>query len=311
LILDNLEEQRLLFVTEFNFRKIVKLHLEKLLQIECNYWRKRCTIRWIKVGGDNTKFFHAMATQRNRRNTISMLKAEDGRLVNDHAEMAGLLWSNYRDRMEHSEGITMQFDLSRLITRVQGLEEISQSFLQEEIDLVLKHMPPDKSPGRDGFTGIFLKRCWPIIKEDFLKLIQDFHEGTLQLKNINESYITLVPKVHSPESVNDYRPISLTNACLKFLTKLVANRFQQRILSCVHKNHYGFIKSRTIQDCVAWTFEYLFQCHASKKPMVIMKLDFAKAFDTIEHEAIIQALTHMGFDDRTVRWVRDILSLGT
>jgi hypothetical protein len=78
LILDNLEDQRPLFVTQFNFRKIVKLHLEKLLQIECNYWRKRCTVRWVKVGEDNTKFFHAMATQRNRRNTISMIKDADG-----------------------------------------------------------------------------------------------------------------------------------------------------------------------------------------------------------------------------------------
>jgi hypothetical protein len=166
--------------------------------------------------------------------------------------------------MGHSKEINMQFDLPSLINRVQGLEEISQPFLQEEIELVLKQMPPDKSPGPDGFTGLFLKRCWPIIKQDFFKLIQDFHEGTLQLKNINESFITLVPKVHNPESVNDYRPISLTNACLKFLTKLVANRFQQRILSRVYKNQYGFIKSRTIQDCVAWNFEYLYQCHAYK-----------------------------------------------
>jgi hypothetical protein len=125
LIWDSLEEQRPLFITEFNFRKIVKLHLEKLLKIECNYWRKRCTVRWVKVGEDNTKFFHAMATQRNRRNTISMLKANDGRVVSDHAEMAALLWSSYRDRMGSSEGIDMQFDLPRLVKRVQGLEEIS------------------------------------------------------------------------------------------------------------------------------------------------------------------------------------------
>jgi hypothetical protein len=252
-----------------------------------------------------------MATQRNRRNTISMLKDSDGRVVNDHDEIAALLWSSYRDRMGNSEGINMQFDLPRLINRIQGLEENSQPFLQEEIELVLKQMPPDNSPGPDGFTGLFLKRCWPIIKQDFFKLVQDFHEGTLQLQNINESFITLFPKVHSPESVNDYRPISLTNACLKFLTKLVANRLQQRILSCVHKNQYGFIKSRTIQDCVAWTFEYLYQCHASKKPVVIMKLDFAKAFDTIEHEAIIQVMRHMGFDSKTIQWVKDILSSGT
>jgi hypothetical protein len=79
----------------------------------------------------------------------------------------------------------------------------------------------------------------------------------------------------------------------------------------VHKNQYGFIQSRTIQDYVAWTFEYLFQCHVSKKPIIILKLDFAKAFDTIEHEAIIQVMRHKGFDSETVSWIKSILSSGT
>jgi hypothetical protein len=42
-----------------------------------------------------------------------------------------------------------------------------------------------------------------------------------------------------------------------------------------------------------------------------MKLDFAKAFDTIEHEAIVQMMVHIGFDDRTVKWIKDILSSET
>jgi hypothetical protein len=61
--MDSLEERRPPFITEFNFRSIVKLHLEELLLIEGNYWRKRCTVRWVKMSEDNTKFFHAMATQ--------------------------------------------------------------------------------------------------------------------------------------------------------------------------------------------------------------------------------------------------------
>jgi exonuclease III len=62
LFMDELEEERRLFVQEVNFRKIVKLHLEKLLRIQYQYWKKRCTIRWIKMGEENTNFFHAMAT---------------------------------------------------------------------------------------------------------------------------------------------------------------------------------------------------------------------------------------------------------
>jgi hypothetical protein len=108
------KKKRPLFIPEYNFRSIVKIHLEELMLIECNYWRKRCTVRWIKMSEDNTKFFHAMATQRMRRNVISMLKAADGRVITDHDEMAGLLWSEYKQRLGTSVGIQMKFDLARL-----------------------------------------------------------------------------------------------------------------------------------------------------------------------------------------------------
>jgi hypothetical protein len=40
-------------------------------------------------------------------------------------------------------------------------------------------------------------------------------------------------------------------------------------------------------------------------------LDFAKALDTIEHEAIIQVMKHMGFNQPWLDWIKEILSTGT
>jgi hypothetical protein len=219
--------------------------------------------------------------------------------------------NDYKDRMGHSEGINMQFNLQTLLKRVEGLDELTLPFQIMEMDDVVKEMPGDRAPGLDGFNGTFLKKCWPIIKGDFYQLAKDFQEGSLKMMNINGSYITLVPKVAVPVKVSDYRPISLTNVCLKFVTKLAANRLQDKILSCIHKNQYGFLRNRSIQDCIAWSFEYLHLCHASKKPIIILKLDFAKAFDTIEHEAILQVMKHMGFNDLWLRWIKEILSTGT
>jgi hypothetical protein len=95
---------------------------------------------------------------------------------------------------------------------------------------------------------------------------------------------------------------------LKVITKQLANRLQKEIIPLIHQNQYGFIKTRTIQDCLAWAFEYLHLCHKSKKEIVIIKLDFEKAFDMIEYNAIIDMMKHMGFGDLWISWITNILT---
>jgi len=135
-----------------------------------------------------------------------------------------------------------------------------------------------------------------------------FHSGNLDLTSINTAYITLIPKVQNPEKAADYRPISLVSIGLKIITKILANRLQKVIIPLIHVNQYGFIKSRTIQDCISWAFEYLNICHKSKKEIVIIKIDFEKAFDMVEYNAILEMLKHMGFGEVFVGWIRKILS---
>ena len=201
--------------------------------------------------------------------------------------------------------------LSDVVNVVPDLDQLVLPFTSEEIEGIVKEMKTDKAPGPDGFNGLFLKKCWHIVKEDFIKLCIEFHSGPTSIESINGSYITLVPKVQTPESVNDFRPISLTNTCLKFVTKLIANRLQKVILGTIHANQYGFIKGRTIQDCLAWSYEFLHQYHQSKRKVVILKIDFEKAFDTLDHDAILKILKAKAFPPKFLVWVKEILSSGS
>ena len=98
---------------------------------------------------------------------------------------------------------------------------------------------------------------------------------------------------------------------MKLMTKLLANRLQIVIQSLIHKNQYGFIQSRTIQDCVAWAFKFLHLCNYSKKEIIILKLDFEKAFDKVEHQAILKIMEYLGFGGKWLHWMTSIFSSGT
>jgi retron-type reverse transcriptase len=62
-----------------------------------------------------------------------------------------------------------------------------------------------------------------------------------------------------------------------------------------------------MQDCIVWAFEFLYQCEASKEEL-ILKLYFAKAFDSIDHSTMLKIMSHMGFDNKWMKWTEQIFS---
>jgi hypothetical protein len=159
LMFDSYEDHRSLHITEWNFRNIVKKRLQHLLLCKQDYWRKRCTARWARLGDENITFFHSMATIRYRKNTISSLTREDGSLAVEHSEKAGLLWNSFKDRLGISVPLAPIVDFGQYFQHHTGLESMYRPFTREEIDAVVAHMPGDKAPGPDGFSGLFLKIC--------------------------------------------------------------------------------------------------------------------------------------------------------
>ena len=187
------------------------------------------------------------------------------------------------------------------------LAKLEIPFTKEEINDIIKHIPFDKSPGPDGFNGLFMNKFWYLIKDQFYSLCNKFYSNDPDLTSINTAHIALIPKIPGPEKVADFRPILLVSMSLKVITKILANRLQKVIIPLLHRNQYGFIKSKSIHDYIAWAFEYLHICHKSKKDIVLIKLDFEKAFDMVEYTAIMSMLRHLGFGDRFIAWARNIL----
>ena len=52
----------------------------------------------------------------------------------------------------------------------------------------------------------------------------------------------------------------------------------------------------------------MYICHTSRREIVLLKLDFEKAFDKVEHHVILDMLHHKGFSDKWVSWIKAVLT---
>ncbi|KAK4391528.1 hypothetical protein Sango_1930600 [Sesamum angolense] len=104
----------------------------------------------------------------------------------------------------------------------------------EEVREAVFRINPDSVAGPDGFGAIFFHTCWDIVSEDVFGAVTKFFRGVEMPKCFITNTISLIPKIASPASWSEYRPISLCNVmnqiCMKLLT-IRLGRVLQKVLS--------------------------------------------------------------------------------
>lgn len=75
----------------------------------------------------------------------------------------------------------------------------------------------------------------------------EFHKGRVMLQQLNQTHITLIPKVPNPESTSQYIPISLCNNSYKIISKILANRLKAILPNIISYHQNAFIRNRQIQ----------------------------------------------------------------
>jgi len=119
---------------------------------------------------------------------------------------------------------------------------LSKSFLEEEVKAAVWGLWPEKAPGPDGFPVFFYMIFWDIIKADVFKLMECLHAGTLQLNRLNYASVDLIPKRDEAKEVGDFRPISVLNASVKIIYKVLANRLSEVLGDCIDDNLSDFFE---------------------------------------------------------------------
>ncbi|GJZ03830.1 putative RNA-directed DNA polymerase, eukaryota, reverse transcriptase zinc-binding domain protein [Tanacetum coccineum] len=169
-------------------------------------------------------------------------------------------------------------------------------------------MGNDKSSGPDGYTAAFFKEAWDIVGQDVIKAVKEFFTNGKFLKELNHTIIALIPKVHTPTRVNDYRPISCCNVLFKCISKIIANRIKNSLKIIISPNQSAFVPGRSITDNILLTHE-LHNYHLDRGvPRCAFKVDIQKAYDSVDWNFLRAALTGFGFHDKMISWIMECVT---
>ncbi|WVZ75403.1 hypothetical protein U9M48_023456 [Paspalum notatum var. saurae] len=309
--LDAAQETRELSNAEHTLRKGLKRRVTALAIIERARKRQASRITFLKMGDPNTKFFHSKINARKRKNYIYKLNQDDV-WATSHEDKETLIQDHFDAVLGDLGPRRVDLNWSALGIPTFELTHLESPFSEGELLEVVKQIPPDKAPGPDGFTGSFYRSCWSIIKADLLAVINSLHDRRfLNFDLLNRANIVLLPKNDGSDSIANYMPISLIHSIAKLFTKLLSLRLAPSMRDIISKNQSAFIKGRSIHDNFLYVRNMARRFHRNKTPMLLVKLDISKAFDSVRWDYLLTLMGHLGFPSAWCDWVASLLATST
>lgn len=287
----------------------VSSELQDLYQEKTAMLIQQSRVKWDVDGDKNSRFFHQVVKFRSNRNSIKAIK--DGNVVLSNPEDIRNLFFNHFRNFFRSNGEEIVFNLDNLLVQKLSPSKalwLERKFSKEEIWTALHDCPNLKAPGPDGLNAGWLKSLWNSISGKIEKFFDDFFLHSTVPRGNNSSFFTLVPKNNCPELVSDFRPISLINSSFKILLKVLANRISSVIDLLVSNNQSAFVKGRNISDGILITNEIVKDMQNNLCDGIIIKLDFAKAYDSVNWGFLFHVLMCFGFSEKWISWISSLLS---
>ncbi|XP_021991415.1 uncharacterized protein LOC110888183 [Helianthus annuus] len=271
---------------------------------EC-FLKKKSKVQWLCAGDSNTSYFHNSVKSRNARNKINCLKDTNGNQY-EGVDVAAALLNHYSAFMGTEDKVARLDDADLFVNVLQQnvAETMVRQVTDDEVKQAMFSISENKAPGPDGYTSAFFKNAWDVVGGEVTKAVCDFFNNGQILKQINHTILALVPKMDTPNTVLDYRPISCCNVIYKCISKIITNRVKGCLGTLVNINQSAFVPGRKISDNILITQELMHNYHVDRgPPRCALKIDIQKAYDTVSWSFLEAILVRFGFHRKMVAWI--------
>ena len=181
-------------------------------------------------------------------------------------------------------------------------------FHTDDVYLLLRQINSSKAAGPDGIDGKVLKNCAHSLAYPLSLLFNlSFSTGCIPL-DWKTALVVPVYKKGDKGSVENYRPISLTSLVMKVLERCIKNTLYKACENFLDPRQHGFINDRSCTTQMIPFTNDLALALNNKSRMDTIYFDFAKAFDSVSHDLILQKLKQdYRIDGLMLKFIRSYL----
>ena len=259
----------------------------------------------------NPKYFFSYAKRLQKtKSTIPVLRDEAGTLVDDPTTKADILQNQYVKVFSNPQ----QADIRKCL-RSEGLPQglagsfSNISFTEKDIEEALGELDPYSAAPDGDIPAKILTAC----KSQLAGPLARFWHESFMKGNIPEplkmQQITPIFKKGDKTDPANYRPVSLTSHVMKtfervFRKNLVKYLEDGNLLSA---NQHGFRKKRSCMTQLLSHVEKIYESLNNNEEVDVIYLDFAKAFDKVDHQVLLAKLERYGIGGHALAWLREFL----
>ena len=296
-----------------SLEKSLREEYSTILKLEEDFWALKSRINWVVEGDRNTKFYHTSTLIRRRYNKIAKIRNSVGEWIVE----SDLI----RTHIQH--GFTQLFSTSHLTSisnftapllgpsiSENDATDLADPVTPRDIKLSLWSFKPFKAPGPDGLHPGFFQRCWAQVGDSVVKEVTNIFSSGKMPRYLNKTLISLIPKCIGPETLNQYRPISLCNTVYKVVTRIIVNRIRPLLSNLISPYQAAFVPGRKGVDNVIIAQELIHSLLKKKGKLgqFVLKIDLEKAYDRLEWSFIREVLLFFKFPTSLVSLILECVS---
>ena len=283
-------------------KKLSKSHEEKR-ELE-----EQRAIEKIKT---NPKFFFAFGKKFSSvKIGIGPLIDSTKRLVTAPLEMAEMLSNQYSSVFStpRNHDLSWQAIFEETEPSEPGIQDIH--YTDNELENAMGELSANAAPGPDGFPAVLLKRCRGALAPPLATIWRN-SVSTGDIPDVCKSAtITPIHKGKSRAIPKNYRPVALTSHLIKVFEKVVRSKIVQYMSNnnLFNNSQHGFLGGRSCLSQLLVHFDRITHELESGRGVDVIYLDFAKAFDKVDHGITLKKLASLGIGGQLGRWLHAFLT---